>query len=592
MNTEWKQRGKTVDQKIGVLLCKCEGEIAKKIDLTKVSNWLNEKYPLLIVKTYNALCKKPNEIGTFIKHSNIANVIVGACSKYQELFEEIAVKAKMKPFCLKTVSLLQQCALIHSPEDATEKAKIILLAAVSREKMFEGVSAKNLKLTRARSDRKMDRRSFLTFPFKSHPQIIPTIEMAHCVGLRGCNLCIEACPKQAVSRQQQKIQIDISKCEGCGICMVTCPVKAILFPTPALSQINEQIHILVSANGVFLKPRIILFTCTETTLPLEELASKGYSYPPNMLIVEVPCIGTITPFLILQTLEFGAEAVALIAGQRNCVKKYDHQNMKKNVQTSRELLKILGVDPKRICAIDIGESDLEELHTRLNDFSENIAKLGAHNIKSKEPNDLNNQKNHLLPLVKHWAEENNVKTNTKVYNLPLPFWAIEVDAGKCSFCGSCASHCPTNAISLKQEDPQVKLIFNYSLCMACGLCHKYCPEKAIDHENIFDLQRLCSPEYALIMAKKTKCECCGSWFLPQKQIEKILSRVSIKSEKYSQLLSSYCPNCRLMADSGIKHLSRFQKKSFEPSVTNRSKQRRKLAPDTHKRIAVENSDNK
>ena len=202
--------GKTVDQKIGVLLCKCEGEITNKIDLTNVSDWLNEKYPLIIMKTHNALCKKPNEIGNFIKHNNTANVIIGACSKYRELFEEIATKTKMKPFCLRTVNLLQQCALIPSLEDATEKAKIILFAAVSREKKFKGVSIENLKKTRARPDRKMNRRSFLTFPIKSRLQIIPTIDMARCVGWRGCNLCFEACPKQAITRQSQKIQIDSS----------------------------------------------------------------------------------------------------------------------------------------------------------------------------------------------------------------------------------------------------------------------------------------------------------------------------------------------------------------------------------------------
>jgi heterodisulfide reductase subunit A-like polyferredoxin len=56
-----------VNKKIGILLCKCEGEIADKINLIKVSDWLNEKYPSIIIKTHNALCKKSNEIGTFIR---------------------------------------------------------------------------------------------------------------------------------------------------------------------------------------------------------------------------------------------------------------------------------------------------------------------------------------------------------------------------------------------------------------------------------------------------------------------------------------------------------------------------------------------
>ena len=153
-----------------------------------------------------------------------------------------------------------------------------------------------------------------------------------------------------------------------------------------------------------------------------------------------------------------------------------------------------------------------------------------------------------MPFVKHLSEESNIKKSSKVCNLLLPFWAIEVDSEKCSICGSCAKHCPTNAISLEQEETQVKLLFNYNLCIACGLCHKYCPENAITHENIFDLTRFYPPESILIMGKKKKCVNCGGWLLPQKQIEMILSQVSIKPEKNSLSLSNYCPNCRLMAD--------------------------------------------
>ncbi len=188
-----------MEKKIGVLLCKCEGEIANKIDLIKVYDWLNEKHPSSTIQIHNSLCKKPNEIGNFINNNNTTNVIIGACSKYRELFEEIAIKEKMKPFCLRTVGLLEHCALIHSPKYATEKAKIILLAALSREKKFNGVNIENLKRTKTRPDRKMDRRSFLTFPIKFRLQIIPTIDNARCVGMQGCNLCFEACPKQAIS---------------------------------------------------------------------------------------------------------------------------------------------------------------------------------------------------------------------------------------------------------------------------------------------------------------------------------------------------------------------------------------------------------
>jgi ferredoxin len=230
------------------------------------------------------------------------------------------------------------------------------------------------------------------------------------------------------------------------------------------------------------------------------------------------------------------------------MKKYDYKNTKKNVQLSQELLKILDIDPERICSFDVCNNEVYEFHNKLNDFNEKIMNLGFHNIKRKESNNMKNIKNHLLPFVKHLSKESNIKKRSKVSNSLLPFWAIEVDSDKCSICGSCAKHCPTNAISLEQEETQVKLVFNYNLCIACGLCHKYCPENAITHENIFDPSRFYPPESILIMNKKMKCVNCGDWFLPQKQIEMILSRASIKSEKHLLSLSSHCPNCRLMAD--------------------------------------------
>lgn len=534
-------------QRIGVILCGCEGRIADKVNLNDVSHWLMENHPTIVTKISDVLCKKPNELSILIKRSNTTNIIIGACSKYRELFEETAARANLKPFCLKTVNLLERCILVHSMEDAAEKAKIMLSAAVSRERKFKGVAPENLKLTMTRLNRKLDRRTFLTFPVTFRYKVVPTIDADACARWRGCDLCINACPKQALSKQGQKIQIDTSECEGCGTCTVTCPNGAILFPTHSPGQIDEEVRTLVSANADVLKPRIILFTCSDGATLVDELASKGFSYPPNLLVVEVPCIGMIRPFFLLRAFELGADAIALVSCQGKCRFDYDLNQMYENMQISAELLKVFGVGSGRIRAIMHDSGDLRGFHIRLKTFAENVIQLGPHPLQEKEPSELNKTWNILSYLVKQIADKLNLNRNIQVYSPRLPFWVIEVDADRCSLCGLCASHCPTNAINLKREETLVQLLFNYSMCMACGICMKHCPEKVIHSKNVLDLGLLDGPVSILMKDKMAKCQLCGVAFLPEGQIKVVSNRISEKPDHYTLLISRYCPNCRIKA---------------------------------------------
>jgi len=48
----------------------------------------------------------------------------------------------------------------------------------------------------------------------------------------GCELCVESCPRQAISLQSGEAQIDQGRCNHCGICVATCPQGAIVELTP------------------------------------------------------------------------------------------------------------------------------------------------------------------------------------------------------------------------------------------------------------------------------------------------------------------------------------------------------------------------
>jgi len=69
---------------------------------------------------------------------------------------------------------------------------------------------------------------------------IPQIDTQECT---QCELCVEACPIDAVSRENGKIKIDKDICLGCGVCVRSCPTKA-------LSLKRREEEIITPVNSV------------------------------------------------------------------------------------------------------------------------------------------------------------------------------------------------------------------------------------------------------------------------------------------------------------------------------------------------------
>lgn len=61
------------------------------------------------------------------------------------------------------------------------------------------------------------------FPIRSNFRSIP-VENADC---KLCKVCVKACPVDAISVQDELIEVDEGRCIGCGVCVVKCNRKAL-----------------------------------------------------------------------------------------------------------------------------------------------------------------------------------------------------------------------------------------------------------------------------------------------------------------------------------------------------------------------------
>ena len=43
----------------------------------------------------------------------------------------------------------------------------------------------------------------------------------------GCGACVDTCPVEAISMNDDKASVDASACTDCGACVGECPVEAI-----------------------------------------------------------------------------------------------------------------------------------------------------------------------------------------------------------------------------------------------------------------------------------------------------------------------------------------------------------------------------
>ncbi|MHC1604160.1 MAG: hydrogenase iron-sulfur subunit [Candidatus Syntropharchaeales archaeon] len=121
--------------KIGVFLCECGGNIADVINLEQIRNILESKG--FFVRINEHLCSDQGckLIEKCIREEKLERVVLAACSPmmHGKRFED-TVAVLLNPSFLEIANIREQCAWVHSSDEATPKAIALIGAKLERLK--------------------------------------------------------------------------------------------------------------------------------------------------------------------------------------------------------------------------------------------------------------------------------------------------------------------------------------------------------------------------------------------------------------------------------------------------------------------------
>ncbi|MBI4200232.1 MAG: 4Fe-4S binding protein [Chloroflexi bacterium] len=537
------QRGKVL-----VLVCRDLSSARKGLDLEEVASALLESDPAMTVEVVDGLCQRPEAVQRLVKLAGPSRLVIGACSVPEQggAFRRQARKAGLDPFGVLVVELGHLCVRVHPPDEANEKAKLLLAGAAERARAFPGTTSQHLKVQGYQLGHRVSRRDFLTMlPLQN--TLVPRINDTACVASIGCDICLRVCPQEALQRDGGSVRLSKEECVACGRCVGECPVNAIEFPQYSFAELTGELRTLLTYPGADLWPRATLFTCQKSQVLLRSMDEQDLGYPGNVLPVALPCLAMATPYLLLLAVHLGSAAVGLLSCGSQCAAGAGPL-LERRVVWLEKLLVQLGLPSCRLKLL--AATDGAETARWLADLSaawqEGLMPTGG--LASADLPEC------LADLVMRMAVGRSGAPEVAVADDDVPLGVVDIDPDLCTACGLCATRCPTGALVFKEEK-EITLSFDAARCTGCGACAAVCPERergAIAVRRVVDVAGLRQRRAIRVRDYSAVCTVCGRPFIPKKMLRHIQAGLERRGKGFPEALLQRCPDCRVLGVSATK----------------------------------------
>ena len=254
--------------KIGVYICHCGTNIAATVDCSELASFSGTLPGVRIARDYRYLCSDPGQdlIKKDIRELSVDRVVVAACSPrmHEMTFRNAISSEGLNPYFLNISNIREQCSWVHKDrEDATEKAKQLLRAAVARVLRQEALTARKVDikpsalvvgagiagiqaaLTMANEGMKVslvERSPYIGGHMAQLDKTFPTLDCASCIFTpktvevaRNKNIELYVCSEVAEVKgyvgnftatiKKQPSYVDHTRCTGCGDCVEACVLR-------------------------------------------------------------------------------------------------------------------------------------------------------------------------------------------------------------------------------------------------------------------------------------------------------------------------------------------------------------------------------
>lgn len=188
----------------------------------------------------------------------------------------------------------------------------------------------------------------------------------------ACLTCVRVCPFEIpkIKEDENFAYID-NDCQSCGMCVVECPAKAIEFKGPYEDMGKGQLDEVFNKAKTS-EPLIINFYCSYNL----DLALSKEELPENIRQVNLLSLGKLSPGLILDAFEKGADGVLITSCDDSC-HFGDSCNTwaEQRAKTSINFLASIGIEKERIKYHMLPGQDGDSFLHTANQLIEEIKKL-------------------------------------------------------------------------------------------------------------------------------------------------------------------------------------------------------------------------